>query len=101
MKKISLILASVTATALLTGCSNSQHPVPTYDVTKVDFSKQDTWKQGESCKGSILTIIPTGFSNSVKDAAKNGDISEVIYTEQDTLYIPILYTKNCVTVYGK
>jgi hypothetical protein len=98
-KILSLIAMSV---MLFTGCSQSIQPVPMYDVSKIDFSKSKEWKRGESCKSRVL-IFPTGLSNSVKDAAEDGKISTVLYTEQDifdVFLINIIYYHSCLTAYG-
>ena len=103
VKKVLSSLTIAIAVMLFTGCSQSIHPIPTYDISKVDFSKSKQWKEGESCKGAILMIIPTGLSNSVKDAAEDGNISTVLYTEQDifdVFLLNILYHHSCITVYG-
>jgi len=103
VKKVLSSLTIAMAVILFTGCSQSIQPVPMYDISKVDFSKSRGWKEGQSCKGRILMIIPTGFSNSVKDAAENGRITTVVYTEQDTFDVFLLnlfYYHSCTTVYG-
>jgi Na+/H+-dicarboxylate symporter len=103
MKRLLSLVTITIAIVLFTGCSQSIHPIPTYDISKVDFSKSKQWKEGESCKGAILMIIPTGLSNSVKDAAEDGNISTVLYTEQDifdVFLLNILYHHSCITVYG-
>jgi|SaaInl47_10m_RNA_FD_contig_61_795108_length_485_multi_9_in_0_out_0_1 hypothetical protein len=103
MKKLILSTLSLAVIVIFSGCSmkGSFPSQQTYDLTKIDFSKSKEWKKGTSCSGSILFIIPTGISNSIKYAAEEAGISKVAYTEmEENIFFPF-YSEDCVTVYGE
>jgi hypothetical protein len=100
MKSIfKLSIASIAVMFLATGCTyRNSIGVSQVDISKTDMSKISTLKSGEACQSWFL-IFPTGFDSTARQAAKNGNISKIVYQEaSDTNFI--LGGSHCIKVYG-
>ena len=91
---------AVVAMLLTSGCTHKASVgASNIALTKVDMKKVETMKKGEACSSWFL-IFPTGLDSTARQAAKNGDISKIIYQEYShTDYL--IGGSRCITVFGK
>lgn len=94
MKKVCLMLVSL---ILFVGCSSFNHNVTNQiNATDVNFT---TMKKGTDCKYFALGLIPL-TNEEIDVAAKNAKIQKLKYVEHSYSHY-ILYSKQCVVVYGE
>lgn len=101
-RKLSLLLVSVAALAILSGCGTSQptgilftdinSPVSANNEVKVATS-------GKACSTSWFHLVGTG-SASTDEAKKNGNITNVATVDYSAFNILGIYGKYCTTVTG-
>ncbi len=55
--------------------------------------------KGEACSRNILFIIPLSNNESIYEAAKNGEISEISTVDRET-FVSLIYNSFCTVVHG-
>lgn len=97
-KLIILILGILLVTA---GCSASRTPVMnTIELTNVNFIQARKAKESEACGVYLLGFIGPFGDPQVMRAVRKGNISKVFAVDYRSAYY-ILYSLDCVVVYGK
>ena len=96
------ILITVIALAFLVGgCSIQNSPaINSVDLTKVDFSTAEAFKKGEACGVYILGLFGPFGDARIIDAVKSANIEKVSVVDYRSEYY-VLFSKNCVVVYGE
>lgn len=98
MKKTLLASAAIVG-LLFTGCAFKATPTAvTMDVTKIDFSKLESMKQGEACVSNFL-FFTTGYDKTLREAVADAGITDVKYVEEHNSP-GIFASSRCLVVYG-
>ena len=97
-----LLIAVIGLAFLAGGCSTQNSPaINSVDLTKVDFSDAKSFKVGEAC-GIYLFGLFGHFMGDARiiDAVKSANIKKVSAVDYKGYYY-LLFSKNCVVVYGE
>lgn len=98
MKKTLLASAAIVG-LLFTGCAFKATPTAvTMDVTKIDFTKLESMKQGEACISRFL-IFTTGYDKTLREAVEDAGITDVKYVEEH-VSTGFFTSSKCLVVYG-
>ena len=97
-----LLIAVIGLAFLALGCSTQYSPaINSVDLTKVDFTNAKSFKKGEACGIYILGFIGPFFGDArIIDAVKSANIKKVSAVDYKGYYY-LLFSKNCVVVYGE
>jgi len=98
-----LMIAVVLGLAFLAGgCSTQNSPaINSVDLTKVDFSDAKSFKEGEACGIYIFGLFgPLMGDARIIDAVKSANIKKISVVDYRNAYY-VLFSKNCVVVYGE
>ncbi|NIQ98129.1 MAG: hypothetical protein GWO11_04605 [Desulfuromonadales bacterium] len=99
MKTVKVLVLLSVAALLASGCAFKATPVVNnVDVSSVDFSKVDSFKEGKACATFLLGFKVDGDA-SVVSAVKNGGLRKVKAIDQEVKDF-LLVRQLCVTVYG-
>ena len=96
-----LLRAVIGLAFLAVGCSIQNSPaINSVDLTKVDFSTAEAFKEGEACGVYILGLFGPFGDARIIDAVKSANIEKVSVVDYRSEYY-VLFSKNCVVVYGE
>ena len=97
-----LLIAVLVAALLAGGCSIQTSPaVNSVDLTKVDFSDAKSFKEGEACGIYLFGLFGPFMGDArIIDAVKSANIKKISVVDYRNAYY-VLFSKNCVVVYGE
>ncbi len=97
MKKILFALLTIGS---LSACSYTQMPVVhSIPLSQADFSKSLQIREGESCGYAIFGFIGPFGDIKLTKAIKYGHVNKVVGVDRNFKNF-ILFTKDCIRVYG-
>ena len=96
-----LLIALIGLAVFAGGCSTQISPaINSVDLTKVDFSDAKYFKEGEACGIYLFGLIgPFMGDAKIIDAVKSANIKKISAVDYRSAYY-VLFSKNCVVVYG-
>ena len=84
----------------LSACSYTHVPVVhSIPLTEIDFSKSPRIREGESCGYAIFGLIGPFGDIKLPNAVKYAHISKIVGVDKNFKNF-ILFTKDCIRVYG-
>lgn len=104
--RFTLMVAALSA-LLLSGCAAGSMRTPVngflYNDAKAGegaAGPTSAAKEGRACATSILGIVGTGDA-SIREAARNGNITRISYVDSETKAILGVWAEYCTVVYGE